>query len=71
MQKTREQQITELLNSIEQQSPYEYNSKLYWIYMAGLYSVILKQRAITDYILSRDLTEISERLAQKRQQRQK
>jgi hypothetical protein len=67
MQKTREQQITELLNSIEQQSPYEYNSKLYWIYMAGLYSVILKQRAMSDYILSRDLTEIAARLARKQQ----
>lgn len=67
MQKTREQQITELLNSIEQQSPYEYNSKLHWIYMAGLYSVILKQRAMSDYILSRDLTEIAARLARKQQ----
>jgi hypothetical protein len=66
MQKTRAQQISELMARVESSCPYEYNSKLYWIYCAGLYSAIIKRLAVSDYTLSRDLTAIAERLEQKK-----
>jgi hypothetical protein len=67
MQKTREQQIAELLVRVEQSCPYEYNTKLYWIYTAGLYSGIVKRLAASDYTIIRDLKAIAERLEQKKQ----
>jgi hypothetical protein len=66
MQKKREQQIAELMARVESSCPYEYNTKLYWIYCAGLYSAIIKRLAVHDYSLVRDLTEIAERNEQKK-----
>ena len=61
MQKTRKQEIAELMTRVEQSCPYEYNSKLYWIYCAGLYSAVIKRLAVHDYSLCRDLAAIAER----------
>jgi len=61
MQKTREQQVDELVKELMQSCPYEYNSKLYWIYNAGLMSTIVKRLAVIDYALARDLAAIAER----------
>ena len=66
MPNSRENEIAKLLQRVEQSCPYEYNSKLYWIYTAGLYSVIIKRLALHDYTLCRDLTKIAERLEQKK-----
>ena len=66
MHKTRADEIDLLIKRVEQSCPYEYNSKLYWIYTAGLYSTLIKQLAVHDYTLCRDLAKIAERLEQKK-----
>jgi hypothetical protein len=54
-QKTRAQEMKELVESVMHQCPYAYNSKEYWIYNAGLFGTILARHAEADWILRQEL----------------